>query len=53
MQIDDPLKKRGRPKRIRMEVMMLNFKRGNLFKDLAQDRQEWRNRIHVACYSPI
>ena len=31
-----------------MEVVKLDLKKCNLCKDLARDRLEWRNRIHVA-----
>ena len=31
-----------------MEIIHLDLKKCNLSKDLAQDRTEWRNKIHVA-----
>ena len=31
-----------------MEVIRIDLKKCNLSKDLAQDRLEWRNKIHVA-----
>ena len=47
MQADGPPKK-GRPKRIWMEVVRIDLQKCNLFEDLAHDRLEWRNKIHVA-----
>ena len=38
----------GRPKRTRMEVVMINLKKCHISKDLASDRLGWRNNIHVA-----
>ena len=48
MQVDGPPKERGRLKRTCMEVVQMDLKNYNLSKDLAQDRSEWRKRIHVA-----
>ena len=31
-----------------MEVVWIDMEKCNLSEDLAQDRLEWRNRIHVA-----
>ena len=31
-----------------VDVVKLDLKRLNLYEDLAQDRLEWRNKIHVA-----
>lgn len=31
-----------------MEVLWLDLKKCNLYEDLAQDRLEWRNKIHGA-----
>ena len=31
-----------------MKVLRIDLKKCNLSKGLAQDRSEWRNRIHVA-----
>ena len=30
-----------------MEVLRINLKKCNLSEDMARDRSEWRNRIHV------
>lgn len=48
MQADGPRKGRGRPKGTWMEIVKIDQKNCNVFEDLAQDRSEWRNRIHVA-----
>ena len=47
MKADGPPRVRGRPKRTWMEVVKINMRKCNLSKDLAQDRSEWRNKIHV------
>ena len=48
MQVEGPPRRRGRSKRTCMEVVMIDLKKSNLFEDLAEDRLEWRNIIHVA-----
>lgn len=48
MQAKGLSRKRGRLKWTWMEVIRMDLKRGNLAKDLAQDRPEWRNIIQVA-----
>ena len=48
MQIDDPLRGNGGPKRTLMDVIKMDVMKSNLFEDLARDRSEWRNKIHVA-----
>ena len=45
---DGPLRKRGRPKKIWMEVVRIDLKKYNLSKDFANERLEWKNRIHIA-----
>ena len=40
MQVDGPSKKRGRPKRMGMEVVRIDMKKCNISKNLAQDRLE-------------
>ena len=48
MHVDVPLRKRDRPKRTWMEVVMIDLKKCNLYEDLAQDRMERRDKTHVA-----
>ena len=48
MQVDGPSRKKGKPKSRLMEVVTINMNKCNLLEDLAQDRSEWRNKIHVA-----
>ena len=48
MQVDGPLRGRGRLKRTWIEVVKVDLKKCNLSEGLAQDRSEWRNKIHVA-----
>ena len=38
---------RGRLQRTWIEVVRIDLQKLNLFNDLAQDRLEWHNRIHV------
>ena len=47
MKVDGPVRGRSRPKRTWMEIVKIDMKYG-LSEDLAWDRSEWRNRIHVA-----
>jgi hypothetical protein len=47
MQVDNPLRGRGRPKMMLMEVVKIDLKKCNLSEDLTYDRLEWRNKI---CY---
>ena len=47
MKVDGPQRGRGRPRRTWMEVVKIDPKKCNLFEDLAQDRLELRNKIHV------
>lgn len=53
MQVDGPSRKRGRVKMTWMEVVRIYPKKCNLFEDLALDRPEWRNSIHVADYNLV
>ena len=48
MQVDGPSRGRGRVNRMWMRVVKIDLKKCNLSEDLAQDRSEWRNRIHIA-----
>jgi hypothetical protein len=48
IQVEGPSRGRGRPKKTWMEVINSDLKKLHLSKDLAQNRTEWRNRIHVA-----
>ena len=48
MQVDDPPRGRGGPKRTWMEDAKIDLKKCDLSEDLAQDRSEWRNITHVA-----
>ena len=48
MQVDGPSRERGGPKRTWIEVVRMDLKKWKLYEGLAQDRLEWRNRIHVA-----
>ena len=48
VQVDTPPMRRGRLKRTWMKVVRINHEDCNLFEDLAQDKLEWRNIIHVA-----
>ena len=48
MKVDGPPRGRDRPKRMWVEVVKINKKKCRLSKDLAQDRLEWRNKIHIA-----
>ena len=44
---DCPLWGGSKPKRIWMEVVTIDLKKCSLSEDLAQDRLEWRKKIHV------
>ena len=48
MQVNGPPRGMARPKRMWMEVVKIDLKKCNLSEDLAQNRSEWRNRIHIA-----
>lgn len=48
MQVDGQSRKRGRPKRMWMEIIRKHLKKCSLPKDLAHERLEWGNRIHEA-----
>ena len=48
MQVDGSPSGRAKPKRMWMEIVKIDLKKYNLSEDLARDRSEWRNRIHVA-----
>ena len=48
MKVDSPPRERDRPQRTWMAVVKLDLKKCNSSEDLAQDRLEWGNRIHVA-----
>ena len=48
MQVDGPPRGRGRPKRMWIKVVKIDMKKYNLSENLAQDKLEWRNIIHVA-----
>ena len=48
MQVDDPPRKRCRPKRIWMEAVRGDLNKCSLAEDLARDRLEWRKKLHVA-----
>eukprot|EP00268_Persea_americana_P036751 TRINITY_DN36273_c3_g1_i1.p1 TRINITY_DN36273_c3_g1~~TRINITY_DN36273_c3_g1_i1.p1 ORF type:complete len:111 (-),score=13.36 TRINITY_DN36273_c3_g1_i1:44-376(-) len=41
LQVDGPPRKRGRPKKTRMELVRIYLKKCNLSEDLAQDRLKW------------
>ena len=47
IEVDGPPRRRGRLKRTSMEVLRIDLRKCNLSEDLAQDRLEWRNKIHV------
>lgn len=47
MQVDGLSRKRGRLKRAWIEVVKMDLKKCNISKDLAQDRPEQRNIIHI------
>jgi len=40
--------RRGMPKRTWIEVVTIDLKKVQPIQGLAQDKSEWRNRIHVA-----
>ena len=48
MQVDGPSRRRCRPKRMWMEVVKIDLKKCNLSEDLAQDKSQWKNKIHIA-----
>ena len=52
MQVDSRTKERGRPKRKWMEVVKIDLKNCNLYKNLTQNKLEWRNKTYIA-YSNI
>lgn len=43
--IDGPPSKRGR---LKMKVLRRNLTKYNIFQDLAHNKYEWRDKIHVA-----
>ena len=45
--VNAPSRRRARSKRTWKEVVRIDLKKCNLSKDLAKDRVEWQNRIHV------
>ena len=47
MKVDGPPRGKGKPKKTWMEIVKIDLKMCNLSEDLAQDRSEWRNKIHV------
>ena len=48
MEVDGPPRGRGRQKKTWMEVVKIDMKKCNLSKDLAKDRSNERNKIHIA-----
>ena len=48
MQVNGPPRRWRGPKRMWMEVVTIDLKKCNLSRELAPDRLEWRNRIHIA-----
>lgn len=47
MQVKSTLRKRDKPKRTWTEVERIDLNNCNLSEDLAKDRLEWQNIIHV------
>ena len=49
-QVDGPPRSRhsSSSNRTRMEAIKIDMNKCNLSKDLAHDRSEWTNRIHIA-----
>eukprot|EP00268_Persea_americana_P015107 TRINITY_DN16854_c0_g1_i2.p1 TRINITY_DN16854_c0_g1~~TRINITY_DN16854_c0_g1_i2.p1 ORF type:complete len:146 (-),score=8.65 TRINITY_DN16854_c0_g1_i2:94-531(-) len=47
MRIDGPSRKLSKPKMTWMVTVRIDLHKCNLSEDLAQDRLEWRNNIHV------
>ena len=41
MNVDDPPRRRGRPKKTWMEVVKMDMRKYNLSKNVAQDRSKW------------
>ena len=46
--VDGPPRENGRPNMTWVDVKKIDLKKCNLYEDLAYDRSEWRNKIHVA-----
>lgn len=53
MQVDGPLRERGRPKRTWVKVVKIYMKNCNLSEDWARDKLERRNIVHVADFNIV